>query len=280
MLLPNNHNRPSGIDASNIPLDSLDMPLNNELNNSRYKNLDINIPNNLSSKHEVYDKNSQQLNNLNNIRACGVNIRNVLEKPENSFLVKQNNDGDMYNRLTCRAMLDKPARATRGMSPISVISSDDNTKTAEIDTGQPYNERGIDIPDNMIKNTYESLSVAGSVDNISTHSSKSADLSVFKTPNISYFENKRLKKQSKMMNSCDNLDVNYKLSPKVYLSKPNYSCEELNNLDSNEKCGGYGSLQELFSWDRHCRKMRNIAQSEPDVRIQRDEMESNLGVSL
>lgn len=83
-----------------------------------------------------------------------------------------------------------------------------------------------------------------------------------------------------MMNSCDNLDVDYKLSPKVYLSKPNYSCEELNNLDSNEKCGGYGSLQELFSWDKHCKKMRSIAQSEPDVRIQRDEMGSNLGVSL
>lgn len=301
LVTSTNSNRPLGIDASNIPLESLDLPLNNdhsqnfELNNIRSKNhLDIKLPNNLS-KVESYDRNTniKQMNNLNNIRACGsVNIKNVLEKSENLFLAKQNNDGEVYNRLTCRAMPDRPVRVARGLSPSSVVSSDDNNRTAEIDTGQGYNERPVDVPDNTLKKSYETLSedveFQSSVDNVSMHSSKSVELSnlksVFKAPSM-LFENKKFKRQSKMVNSCDNLDkfheniINYKLSPKVYgLSKPNHSCEELNNLDSVEKYG-YGSLQELCSWDGQSKTIRNIAQSEPDVRMQRNGMDQDLGVS-
>lgn len=229
-IVSTTNNRPVGID-----LESLDLPLNNEIKNSE-------LPNNLS----------KQMNNLNNIRACGsVNIKNVLEKNDNHFLTKQNNDGEVYNRLTCRAMPDRP-RITRGISP---SSSDDNTKAPET------------------LSVSEDVDFQSSVDNISTHSSTS----VFKTPSM-FFENKKLKRQSKMVNSCDHLDkfheniINYKLSPKVYgLSKPNLSCEELNNLDSVEKFG-YGSLQELCRWQGKG-KIRNIAQSEPDVRMQRIGME-------
>jgi hypothetical protein len=42
---------------------------------------------------------------------------------------------------------------------------------------------------------------------------------------------------------------------------------------------GYGSLQELCSWDGQSKTIRNIAQSEPDVRMQRNGMDQDLGVS-
>ncbi|XP_044265044.1 regulator of G-protein signaling loco [Tribolium madens] len=239
------NNRPSGIDASSIPLESLDLPLNNEISN------------------KIQDIKSKQLNNLNNIRACGsVNIKNVLGKNDNYFLTKQNNDGDIYNRLTCRAMLDRPLRVTRGLSP---TSSDDNTKVPESKSSETLS-------------VSEDVDFQSSVDNISTHSSKSDLKGIFKAPSMFLFESKKLKRQNKMVNSCDNLDkfeeniMNYKLSPKVYgLSKPNHSCEELNNFDTVEKYG-YGSLQELCRWNEQG-KMRNIAQSEPDVRMQRNGME-------
>ncbi|KAJ8978979.1 hypothetical protein NQ317_001452 [Molorchus minor] len=265
-----NSNRPTGIDASDIPLEELDLPLNNdqpqsfELNNVRCQNnLILDRQNNLS----IHDNDTaKQLNNLNNIRACEtVNIKNHIEKSEDltqtDYLVKQNNDIEQcadYNRLTCRAL--------------PVVFKNDQLTYLILAPEKKSHEcvslhSATDDPD-----------FKSSVDNISMHSSKSMEFSnlinAFKAP----FESRKVKRHLKMVSSCDNLDkynenmMNYKLSPKVYgLSKPNYSCEVLNNLESVEK-HGYGSLQELYSWNDQCQSRRTIAQSEPDVRIQRNEV--------
>lgn len=274
-------NRPSAIDASSISLENLDLPLNNghaknfELNNAQFKCY--------GNNHKDFDKNKGQPVNLNNIRACqSVNIKNILEKTDNVLLAKQNNNEEPYNRLTCRAMPDRGVRGTRGLSP---VSSDDNTKIDSLDTGQVYSERPVEIleqqqhPNRKFHETVtEDVEFQSSVDNISIYSSKSMEIakSIFKMPNAIFFDTKKSKRQCKMVNSCDNFDklnenvMNYKLSPKVYgLPKPNFSCEELNRLDSMEK-HGYGSLQELCSWRGQGKSRRNIAQSEPDVRIQSD----------
>lgn len=118
------------------------------------------------------------------------------------------------------------------------------------------------------------------------HSSKSIELSnlkaIFKTPSTKYLENrKNPKHQLKMVSSCDNLVadryetsiLNYKLSPKVYgVSKPRHSCEELNVFETEKY--GFGSLQDLSSWTAEKGKPV-VAQSEPDVRIQRKTPSSN-----
>lgn len=309
--------RPAAIDASKIPLETLDLPLNNQqnyaLNNVRSKNNHM-MQNNPHEKHS-----EMPVNNLNNIRAYeNVSIRNLIEKSENfnrnvdksEYLIKQNNEsgyvqniassGKSHKRLTVRAMPDpRSSRVARTISPPTFLN-EESIKSLETDNFLPYSERAVDVPgDSPGKKSCESVSLhsvtedlsdfKSSVDNISMHSSKSFELSnlrnVFKTPSTKYLESKRnVKRQLKMVSSCDDLVpskyeesvLNYKLSPKVYgVSKPNYSCEELNNLENTEKCG-YGSLQELCSWNGNYNSRRHIAQSEPDVRLQR---RSNLMVS-
>lgn len=290
VLNPNNK-RPAAIDASKIPLETLDMPLNNTappdytLNNVRCMTSDFkcSIANNMRDK---------QSNNLNNVRAYeNITIKNAIEKNESfnknlergDFLAKQNNDQEMQNnaepvkRLMVRAMPDSASR--KSSIPVPLVEN-------------VYSERAVDVPeDSPSKKSCESISLhsvneelsdfKSSVDNISVHSSKSFELSnlksVFKTPSTKYLEGKKpTKRQLMMISSCDNLVspkyeesvLNYKLSPKVYgVSKPNHSCEELNNLDAIEMCG-YGSLQDLCSWNEKYNPRRNIAQSEPDVRVQ------------
>ncbi|KAG5893134.1 hypothetical protein JTB14_034154 [Gonioctena quinquepunctata] len=268
----NVNNRPTGIDGSNMPLEGLDMPLNSDqafsFDNIRQKSLAANPQNNLSKYEEHNDTvtESKYLNNLSNIRACeGVTrSRSETVDSKSDFFVKQNDDSS--NRLTCRAMPD----SNEPNYSFNIKKSEDNTVV--------YAERPVDVPDlSPSKKSYECISLnskSGSVDNISTHSSKSNEffslLNIFKVP----FESKKPRKQLKM-SSLDNLDkysdniMNYKLSPKVYgLSKPTYSCEDLNNFDTVEKCG-YGSLQDLWSLTDQ-QIDRNIAQSEPDVRISRN----------
>lgn len=298
-VVSSNIKRPSAIDASKIPLESLDMPLNNinplhsyPLNNVRSKNNHLIQP----------EKHADTSNNLNNIRAYeNVSIRNVIEKSE--YLAKQNNEPgpavENSKRLTVRAMPDPSSKPGRTFSPS--LLCEENVKSLETENFPPHSERAVDVPnDSPSKKSCESVSLhsvtedwsdfKSSVDNLSIHSSKSFELSnlrnVFKTPSTNkYLEAKRnTKRQLKMVSSCDDLVpskyeesvLNYKLSPKVYgVSKPNHSCEELNNLENTEKCA-YGSLQDLCSFNGKYNSRRHIAQSEPDVRLQR---QNNLMVS-
>ncbi|XP_017775216.1 PREDICTED: regulator of G-protein signaling loco [Nicrophorus vespilloides] len=212
-VVPNNTNRPINIIASNIQLDSLDLPpMNNDanLNNVRAK--------------------------LNNIRACeNLSIKNAIDR---DYLAKQNNEDDL-GRLNCRVLGGRCE--------------------GDVDTGQVFSERGIDVP------------LEEDFDNVSMHSSKSAE--VFKVPEVC---KKRSSKRRNLGTSFDNVAdkyetslLNYKLSPKVYgMAKPNYSCEELSKLEIAEKCGG--SLQDLAYLEGAIESRRFVAQSEPDVRIERN----------
>lgn len=316
-VINSNLKRPAAIDASKIQLETLDMPLNNDLGlNYALNNVRCKTNNPPPSEKHL----EASASNLNNIRAYeNVSIRNAIEKSENfsrnlekgEYLVKQNNEpghiqtavpsfNENQKRLTVRAMPDPSAtKPSRTFSPS--LLCEENVKNLDIENFPTYSERAVDVPgDSPSKKSYESVSLhsvtedlsdfKSSVDNISVHSSKSFELSnlrsVFKTPSTKYLENKRnTKRQLKMVSSCDDLlptkyeesVLNYKLSPKVYgVSKPNYSCEELNNLENTEKCG-YGSLQDLCSWTGKYNSRRHIAQSEPDVRLQRQD---NLMVSL
>lgn len=270
-------NRPSGIDASNVTLEGLDVLLScNQLNSCELNNTRQNLPPKSDIGTEL-----KQLNNLNNIRACeGLPIRNPVEKVtfRNDLTNKQQNIEavDDYNRLNCRAMPNLNIKSNK--ISCDSESSEDNTKSLDLDTDLTFQERAVDVPDsNAIKKSCENLlasnsvELKSSVDNISLHSSKSLEFAsffnVFKVP----FEAKKYKRYVKT-HSCDNLDktndnfMNYKLSPKVYgLSKPNFGSQELMNFDTGEKFG-FGSLQDLCSWNDPNRARRNIAQSEPDVR--------------
>lgn len=267
-ILNSNNHRPS--DVSKMPVETLAVPLNNDMLNNLRKN---------------YERNDKLSSNLNNIRAYEkVTIKNVIEKTDsfnrNDYLAKQNNKPDSMQAESVKRL------AVRAMPDLA------NSKTARIVSPNPdsFSERAVDVPDESPgKKSCESVSLhsmtedysdfKGSVDNMSIYSSRSVDLkAVFKTPSTKYLENRKsTKRQLKMIGSCDNLVpnkheesvLNYKLSPKVYgVSKPNHSCEELNNLENVEVCG-YGSLQELCRWGGKKSTARNIAQSEPDVRMQR-----------
>ncbi|CAH2005879.1 unnamed protein product [Acanthoscelides obtectus] len=255
----NSNNRPTAIDAANVNLEDLDVPLAKDQSRCLLNNV-----------------RSQKQDNLNNIRACeGVKIKNQLDNFNKTvYLSKYNNHGNQTKLIT------KPvsSKATRTVSP---SSSEDNTKIRDTDFFQKHHERTVDalqlIPN---KKLYESMSLnsitdcefIGSTDNLSVHSSKSLELSnlfnVFKVP----FDRK-IKRQLKNANSCDNLDkyneniLNYKLGPKTYgMSKQNYSCEELNAELVDTKT--FGSLQDLSSCSENIGKRRNIvAQSEPDIRV-------------
>ncbi|XP_044745843.1 regulator of G-protein signaling loco isoform X2 [Coccinella septempunctata] len=149
-----------------------------------------------------------------------------------------------------------------------------------------YQERPIDVPIEMeldrsnicvysVPNK-EETEFKRSADSLSMGSGRSLELgnsmSVFKTPSAVFFERKS-KHTPKLASSCDDLNKcgnnKKKLTPKKCgTSKPNYSYEELNNMDFGQQLG-YGSLNDLFfsNWGSN-RERRQIARSEPDVRMQ------------
>lgn len=286
-----NSKKLSPAEASKVPTERHNGILNNDAAHNS-------VLNNLRCK--TYESNAEKsCNNLNNIRAYeNVTIKNVIEKQENlnhnDYLAKQNNEPESntqvesVKRLTVRAMPNTAhTKAPTRLSP----------------GFEGFSERAVDVPEESPgKKSCESVSLnsmmddftdfKGSVDNVSVYSSKSMELSngknVFKTPSTKYLENRKsTKRQLKMIGSYDHLApskyeesvLHYKLSPKVYgVSKPNYSCEELNNLENVEMCA-YGSLQDLCRWGEKKNGRRTIAQSEPDVRLQRSGQD-NISVSL
>lgn len=266
----NNGNRPQGIDGADFPLNAFDFHQPNEafleLNNkSPYKQNNFNKP---EGNGDV-----KPMINLNNVRTYE-NIKNNFENP--SMLLQKHNNHDIKenNRLTCRALLDNDSK----QSPIKPINA---VKYGDVDLGQTYLEYPIDVPvaDISVKECIEDCTgnndFKSSTGDISVQSSKSGDLgnfiNVFRVP----FETKKTKKQPKTPSSCENIEnhskIYHKLSPKVYgVPKTNYSCEELSNTELYEDKFCYGSLQDLSGWIEQGNPSRNIAQSEPDVRIHRN----------
>lgn len=213
---------------------------------------------------------SRNCDNLIKILSEEKNSHEFIPPREVSLDTKRKVINEWTNRVTLRAMTDSLGLS---VAPNSARTSEKHCRNADVDTGQIFTERGVDVPESRfdissVSVSEDLISLKGSVDNISVYSSKSFDLStiktIFKTPSTKYFEKKTSKRVVKL-SSCENLSPNYednlityKLSPKVYgMSKPNHSCEELNNFES-DKCG-FGSLQDLSS-----------AVSEPDVRLQRN----------
>lgn len=160
-----------------------------------------------------------------------------------------------------------------------------------------YQERAIDVPFQMEVDKsnhciYSNLSKEDSAfkrssDNLSMCSGRSLELvnstGVFKTPSAIFFDRKS-KHTTKLASSCDDLNkcvnIKRKLTPKKCgTSKPNYSYEELNNMDFGQQLG-YGSLNDLFfsNIGSH-HNGKQIARSEPDVRMQEGRGMSCLMVS-
>lgn len=301
-----NSHRPLAIDGSIIPLDTFDLCSDTSpysISNVRAKaNFAVKKNLDAANNYELLKNKNADLHSkyreclLNNVRACDDKIpaeppprtEDKTEAKTKEVTVDQKKkQHDWTNRLTVRAMPD-PVRVSRSMSP---LSSDEHCRNADVDTGQIFSERPVDVPELSAEKTYfETASISedfkSSVDNISVHSSKSFDLNtiktVFKTPSTKYLKNTSVKHGLKL-SSFENLSptsyddmLTYKLSAKVYgVAKPNLSCEELNNLDTSggDKCG-FGSLQDLCSWTVQDGNRRTAAVSEPDVRIQRDDASS------
>lgn len=258
-------NRPLGIDASHMPLEGLDIPLNPV----RQFNFELNNihPKNGLGKCDMRNINLKQ---FNNIKGC--------EK------IQLGNPGKMC--LQNEDMIYLCSNPNRNLNKSA--ESFEDYKSLDFNSSPTYHERAIDVPDmSPSKKSYESISLhsisdnldfKNSVDNISVHSAKSIEfsniLNVFKVP----FESKKSKRHLKM-SSCNNLDKcneNYKLNPMQYgLSKSTYNSEEVLNTDGFDKFG-YGSLQDLCSWSEQGQNRRDIAaQSEPDVRNAR-RIENNM----
>lgn len=277
-LMMQQTHRPAAIDGS---IENFDLPQENfSISNVRAKTK-------ISPKKPEYEspkgKTESKYQGLLNIRACDDKI---YENPEFAKPKEVSEEKRKYNnRLTVRAMPD-PVGVTvsRNVPEFDTISSDEQFRVADVDTGQIFSERPIDVPENHYFEIEDTITdFKSSVDNISVHSFRSCDLStikaVFKTPNPNVIHRKksdRILKQSSCENVNDENLLNYKLSPKVYgVAKPNLSCEELCNIENAEKCG-YGSLQDLCTWGVQDGNRRTVAVSEPDVRIERDGRHSRL----
>lgn len=258
-------NRPSGIDASNIALEGLDMPLNK---NNQMNFVSNGIHQSGLVKTDWKNVNQKHLINNKNLKS----VKQIETRNQVEILL---NEDRMYHYGISYTNLSKAD---------SVESFDDH-KSLDIDYSSTFLERPIDVLDvSPSKKSYESISLHSvsdnldfktSVDNLSVHSSKSTErsniLNVFKVP----FESKRSKKHLKM-SSCNNLDKcdenfnNYKPNSKGYgLLKSTFNSEEVLNSDGFDKFV-FGSLQDLCSWtEQHHRDI--TAQSEPDVRNPRIE---------
>lgn len=236
----------------------------NRSDNNR-NNFELTSPNNLLKRAVTNEK-----KNINNVRAFDNSTKNYFDTPPKNTNSQQNNFSNLHKPT------QKMEKSERNVSPTSFTSSDDNTKTLEFF----YNERPVDVPICKAFDTVEEdPEFKNSIDNLSMHSTKSSDVNVFKTPSMALFNRKS--KLTKLISSCDNLDkynenvMKYKLSPKVYgLNKPNYSYEELNNLDFGQQLG-YGSLNELYFSSGQFKNPKQIALSEPDVRIIKNQNANN-----
>lgn len=250
------NNRPIAIDGS---INNIDLSQENYVNNIR-------ATKNSPKKFESPKK------SVLNVRAC-----------DESYVITKEDKQKWNNRLTVRAMPD-PIGVNVSKNVPDYENSDFNEtfRTADVDTGQIFTECPVDVPENddyfETENTITDFK--SSVDNISVNSFQSCDFSersVFKTPYVKYVQ--KTKKQNKQ-NSCENISddnlLNYKLCPKVYgVAKPALSCEELSSLESTEKCG-FGSLQDLYTWNLQDNVKRTGTVSEPDIRIERKNKSSNL----
>lgn len=130
-VISNNHNRPANIVASNLILDGLDLPLNNDKNylNVRCKNFDFNLNNNIDLSND-----EKHISNLNNIRACeNVSIKSSMEKQEPEFYIEAIN-----NRLTVRAMPNPRNIKPRVVSPHNTNDIEDHIRNGNVDTGEIY----------------------------------------------------------------------------------------------------------------------------------------------
>lgn len=265
VMMQQNH-RPYAIDGSVDSFELAPDSLNYSVNNVRAKSK-------LSPKKQEYDSKIQ------NIRACDDRVS------ETDFLKpKDVDDKKKWNRLTVRAMPDPVGLNVTKSSEFDTFSSDEHCRTADVDSGQIFSERPVDVPDKYFETEDTITDFKSSVDNISVNSFHSCDLStiktVFKTPNIKPLKTK--KKNVLKQSSCENLNednmLNYKLSPKVYgVAKPNFSCEELSSIDNTDKCG-FGSLQELYTWGVQDGGRRTVAVSEPDVRMERNGRTASLDI--
>ncbi|KAL3289060.1 hypothetical protein HHI36_003503 [Cryptolaemus montrouzieri] len=260
-------------------------------------NFELTKPNDLLKM--VLNNEKKPLNYVQNLRAYeSLSIKNSfggtkMENMKNNNEIETRlNNFSSSDKLNCKSLLNK---LDRNVSPSSFTSSDDNTKTSEVShafIGGNHNEHEVSssfifnqdemsqslvVPQQFFAEKSEDFEFKRSVDNLSMCSSKSLEfgnvMSVFKTPSTSLFERKA-KQASKLASSCDNLDKcgenKKKPSPKhCGMSKPNYSYEELNNFDFGQQLG-YGSLNNLFFANRNVKskKNREIARSEPDVRLQ------------
>ncbi|GLV40551.1 locomotion defects [Carabus blaptoides fortunei] len=272
--------RPLAIDGSIIPLDTFDLcsdtspySINNVRAKSNFavkKNLDAaaNTYELLKNRNpDVHLKYRECL--LNNVRACDDKIPSEPQRNDDKSEVKskevtvdqRKKQHDWTNRLTVRAMPDPVVRVSRSMSP---LSSDEHCRNADVDTGQIFSERPVDVPELSVEKTYfETASISedfkSSVDNISVHSTKSFDLNtiktVFKTPSTKYLDSKMKHaavKHGIKLSSCENL------SPNNYDDMLTYKL----------------SAKDLYSWTVQDGNRRTAAVSEPDVRIQRDDASS------
>lgn len=262
-ILMQQNNRPSAIDGS-IEID---------LSQDNF------ILNNIRATKNSPNKKSGVLN----VRAC--DSKNY---DKDNYINLKEEKQKWTNRLTVRAMPDPiGVNVSKNMSEYDYLNSDESFRTADIDTGHIFNECPVDVPENddFFETENTITDCKSSVDNISVNSFRSCDLStkgVFKTPNVKHIQkarkhsNKQILKQSSCENLNDDNMPKYKLSPKVYgIAKTNLSCEELSSLENTENCG-YGSLQNLYSWNIQDNVRRTGTVSEPDVRIERNTRCSNL----
>lgn len=239
-------NRPSGIDASNIDIEQIDVALNK--NDQMFFELN-NVCQYGFGKRDVRNMNIKQVNNINNVGGERIQSRNQKEA------------------LLQNAMIHFSDTQSRHLNKSASVESFDDQKSLDMTYSIPFLERPVDVPDRSpSKKSYESVSVhsisdnlefKNSVDNLSVHSSKSMELSnvlnVFKVP----FESKKNKQHCKI--TSNNL-------VKSSLSKSVCNSAEMLNTDGFHKII-YGSLQDLCSWSEQYQTPRDIAaQSEPDVR--------------
>lgn len=163
--------------------------------------------------------------------------KDIIRDPDMDNFVKPKDvcDRRKYTRMSTRILTESSLNVSQNSVE---LSSDEHCRTADVDTGQIFTERPIDVPDKYFSTEDTITDFKSSVDNISVHSFRSCDLSTIRCGPV------RGKKQA--------------------------SCEELREeIDGSiaEARGVYGSLQELAGsgWTA---PRRTAALSEPDVRIE------------
>ncbi|XP_060536156.1 regulator of G-protein signaling loco [Cylas formicarius] len=235
----NTKNRPQGINGSEGSLDALELSTGREnLYNSIHNNTTCSPIKGKVSKNGNVEVG--QLNDVKNIRAC--EKRNRPEKPD--CVQKESRFSRQYNYLHCRAII--------GAINATVISNDNQQELALIDTTSHCSKYESECHNPQVQNS---------------KISEVEDSDTFRLP----LQVKKVKKKLKSAKSCENIMglEGDKHSGILTFDGSKVSLDELNNFESFEKCG-YGSLQNLCKFqEMECQK-RNNAQSEPDIRIDRN----------